>query len=83
MRYFPTHTPAEVNLLINHLPRASDFINNSVMDEKLQLATEVTNIPFQDIFMPPLPVESCVKCGGRLSLHNKPIGLNYEVLYEI
>ena len=53
MCYFPTHTPAEVNLLINHLPRASDFINNSVMDEKIQRASEVTNIPFQDIFMPP------------------------------
>ena len=55
MCYFPTHTPGDCNLLINHLPRASDFINNSVMDEKIQRASEVTNIPFQDIFMPPPP----------------------------
>ena len=46
---FPSHTPAEVNLLISHLPRASYFISNSVMDEKIQRASEGTNIPFQDI----------------------------------
>ena len=67
---FPSHTPAEVNLLISHISKVSDFINNSVMDEQIQRASEVTNIPFQDILCP--PVESCVKCRGTLSLHNKP-----------
>ena len=38
--------------------------------QKFQRASEVTNIPFQDILC--LPVEGCVKCRGRLSVHNKP-----------
>jgi hypothetical protein len=68
--FFPSHKTEEVNFLINHLHRVSDFMNNSMVEEKIQHACEITDIPFKTILCP--PVECCIKCGGKLSLHNKP-----------
>ena len=67
---FPSHTTAEVNFLMSHLPRVSDFMNYSMVEEKIQHARETTDIPFKAFLCP--PIESCLECAGKLSLHNKP-----------
>lgn len=67
---FPSQTTAEVDFLITNLPRVSEFMTSATLEDNVHKACLSTGIPFYEILCP--PVEKCVKCDRKLTIHNQP-----------
>ena len=67
---FPSQTTAEVDFSINNLPRVSEFMTSVTLEDNVHKACLSTGIPFYEILCP--PVEKCVKCDRKLTIHNQP-----------
>lgn len=67
---FPSQTTAEVDFLITNLPRVSEFMTSATLEDNVHKACLSTGIPFYEIICP--PVEKCVKCDRKLTIHNQP-----------
>ena len=67
---FPSQTTAEVDFLMNNLPRVSEFMTSATLEDNVHNACLSTGIPFYEILCP--PVEKCVKCDRKLTIHNQP-----------
>ena len=67
---FPSQTTAEVGFLITNLPRVSEFMTSATLEDNVHKACLSTGIPFYEILCP--PVEKCVKCDRKLTIHNQP-----------
>ena len=69
-KIFPSQTTAEVDFLINNLARVSEFMTSATLEDNVHNACLSTGIPFYEILCP--PVEKCMKCDRKLTLHNQP-----------
>ena len=67
---FPSQTTAEVDFLITNLPRVSEFMTSATLEDNVHKACLSTGIPFYEIICP--PVEKCMKCDRKLTIHNQP-----------
>ena len=69
---FPSQsqTTAEVDFVMNNLPRVSEFMTSATLEDNVHKACLSTGIPFYEILCP--PVEKCVKCDRELTIHNQP-----------
>ena len=68
--FFPSQTTAEVDFLMNNLARVSEFMTSATLEDNVRNACLSTGIPFYEILCP--PVEKCVKCDRKLTIHNQP-----------
>ena len=68
--FFPSQTTAEVDFLMNNLAIVSEFMTSATLEDNVHNACLSTGIPFYEILCP--PVEKCVKCDRKLTIHNQP-----------